>query len=92
MTYKITLEILKEKWEETGDTIEETLSKFPISWEQIKGKGVLTVSKGTKTHEHLMKMFLLRKIFSNKIMKVKWASNLEFLLKEDVKSNAIKAV
>ena len=83
--YKVVIEILDEKWQQTGKTIEEALSNFPFTWEQIKGKGTLTVTQGTKKHEHLMTMRLLRRIFVNKVTRAVWARNLERLLESDVK-------
>ncbi len=55
-----------------------------LSWEQIKGKGILKIYKGNKTHEHLMPLFRLRRIFANKIVMLHWAKNLEQLLDWDI--------
>lgn len=82
---KISIKILGEEWEQEGKTIEEALSKFPLSWDNIKGKGVLTVTQGKKSHEHMFNMKVLRRIFSNKLIMAHWAKNLEMLL--DVKTN-----
>ena len=78
--YKIVVEVLGKQWKQDGKTIEEALSNFDLSWEHIKGKGVIIVSKGGLTHEHLMAAKLLRRIFSNKITRILWAKNLQLLL------------
>src|SRR3990167_4635746 len=90
MKYKIILEILGEKREASGGTIDEALASFGLEWNQIKGKGTLTVFSGSQKHEHLMSMRILRRVFSNKIMRMHWAKNLEYLLKADVTTNIPK--
>ncbi|MCH8329011.1 MAG: hypothetical protein IIB81_01310 [Nanoarchaeota archaeon] len=70
-----------KSWSQEGKTVKLALDKFDLTWEQIKGKGTLTVSKDKKEHEHLMTAVLLRRIFSNKVMKDIWSRNLTYLLK-----------
>lgn len=84
--YKIKLVILGKEWTSTGETIDFALAKMGLDWPQIKGKGVVYVSCGDLKHEHLMNMVLLRRIFSNKIVREHWAKNLEMLLKADAKT------
>jgi hypothetical protein len=79
-----------KEYNQTGNNIEEALIKMNLGWEQVKGKGTITVSLGEQTHEHLFQMKILRRIFANKIMMTHWAKNLEFLLKSDVKTNLPK--
>lgn len=79
--YKIKIEVLGKEWKQEGSTVESTLKKFDLGWQEIKGKGVLTISKGSKKHEHLMSAILLRRIFFNKIIRATWAKNLDNLLK-----------
>ena len=88
--YKVTVDILGKKVKTEGETIEDCLSKFDLGWENIKNKGVVTVSKGNQSHEHLFNIKVLRRIFSNKIVRAHWAKNLELLLKENVKTNIPK--
>jgi len=85
--YKIVVEVLGRKWKQEGKTVEETLAKFTLGWEQIKGKGILTISRGSKKHTHLMPAHLLRRIFNNKITRGIWAKNLTLLVKSDNKTN-----
>ena len=85
--YKVVLEVLTQKWESQGQTLLKALEGLKLTWDQIKGKGILTVYKGSKKHEHLMTMPLIRKILANKIVKAYWAKNLEYLLDGDNKTN-----
>jgi hypothetical protein len=85
--YTVTLEILGKKYESKGETVLEALENLNLSWEQIKGKGVLTVSRGRDKHEHLFNMFRIRKIVANRIIRQHWAKTLEYFLENKIKSN-----
>ena len=87
MKYKVKLVILGAEWESSGATLDEALAGFKLDWSHIKGKGVLTVFYGDQSHEHLFNMARLRRIFSNKIIRMHWAKSLEYLLKADYKTN-----
>ena len=87
LKYKVVLKVLSQRWERQGETILKALQNLNLSWEQIKGKGTLTIYKGTKKHEHLMPMFRIRRMLSNKIVMIHWAKNLDKLLDWDNKSN-----
>ena len=76
----ITLEILGQKWTQTGKDIADALSKFDISWEQIKGKGELQVTLGKKNYTKLFNMVQLRRIFVNKIARMLWAKRLNLII------------
>jgi hypothetical protein len=77
---KITLAILGQEWTQEGRGIEGALSKFDLSWEQIKGKGEMRIELLGKKHTHLFSMVKLRRIFSNKIVKSFWAKNLNLII------------
>lgn len=81
MKYKISIEILKEVWVREGETIQEALSQFPLTWQNIKAKAIMNITCGNQKHEHLFNMKVLRRIFSNKIVMAHWAKNLDLLLK-----------
>lgn len=78
--YKIVLEILGVQYKSEGATVEEALLNLPLTWEEIKGKGTLTLSFGKLKHEHLFNLRQLKRIFVNKIFRAWWAKNLEYLL------------
>lgn len=85
--YKLKLVVLTKVWESEGRTFEEAVENLGISWEQIKGKGILTIKKGNKRHEHLMTMPLLRRMFNNKVARAIWARRFDYLLQVDSKTN-----
>jgi hypothetical protein len=87
MKYKAVLKSLGSEWTATGKTIEEALANLDLSWEQIKGKGTLTVSWGKDSHEHLFNVFVLRRIVSNDIIRAHWAKYLGIYLKGGKTSN-----
>jgi len=81
--YQIVLQTSGEKYEGQGETINEALASLGLSWEQITAKGVVKVSKGKHTLEHLFYPKQLRRIFANKITRLMWGKRLELLFKEN---------
>jgi hypothetical protein len=79
-TYKAVLKVLGKEWTHEGATLDEALD-FGLSWEEIKGKGVITVSNGNSSHEHLFNAVKIRRILSNKTVRAQWAKMLELYLK-----------
>ncbi len=65
----------------------ECLQALDLSWNQIKNKGILTVYRGKKKHEHFVPMLLMRRVFANKITMLHFIKNIEYLLDSDKKSN-----
>ena len=65
-----------------GDTLDSALENLGLSWEQIKGKGVITVIKDGKTMEHLYYVKQLKRMFANKLARFTIAKRLELLFKE----------
>lgn len=80
MIYKTTLEMGGKSYNGKGETIYDALSDIPLSWEQIKGKGVIKVSQGKQEAEKLFYLKPLKRIFANKIFRQIWAKNLQVLL------------
>ena len=78
--YKAILKVLSNEWQHEGETLNEALD-FGLGWEQIKGKGTITISFGDKSHEHLFNMVKIRRIVSNKIARHIWANQLGVYLK-----------
>ena len=90
--YKVVIKILGERWAREGSSIESALNKFDLDWQNIKGKGTLTVYKEKSKHVHLYNAIKLRRIFSNKIIRAHEAKNLEYLIKEGVETNIPKNI
>lgn len=67
-----------------GKTVEEALDNLNLSWEQIKAKGVVTVSEDGKSYEHLFMMKPLKRIFANKLTRTLWAKRLTLLLSQSI--------
>lgn len=80
--FKLKLTILQKHWIAEGDTIQEALENFKLSWKQIKGKGALYITDGTNEYIKLLSMGVLRRIFVNKIARAYWIKNLELLVEE----------
>jgi hypothetical protein len=77
--FNIKITLLGQVYEAEGESVEEALKKIDLSWDKIKGKGVVVVSKGDKTFEKAFNHVQLRRLFS-KVTRAHWAKNLEFLL------------
>lgn len=76
--YKLTLEMLGQKYNSAGATIEDAFSAIPLEWEKVKGRSVVTITKGEKSHEQAFNIVQLRRIMNNKIVRGMWAKR--FLL------------
>ncbi len=87
---KLTLETSDLKYETEAETIDATLAKLNLSWEQIKAKGVVTVSNGEKSYSHIFYLKQLKRIFANKTTRLLWAKRLDLLLKAGKRDNFIK--
>jgi hypothetical protein len=74
------LKVLGQEWKTQGNSILEALQAFNLDWVDIKGKGTLMVSYGSESHEHLMSMLKIRRMFANKIVMIHQAKSLELLL------------
>jgi hypothetical protein len=65
----------------TGETIDNALENLGLKWNNIKAKGVLTITKGKLKVEKLYVIVQLRRIFANKISRATEAKRLMTLLK-----------
>lgn len=83
--YKLILEMAGKKYQGEGETIEEAFNSLGLSWEQIKAKGVVKITKGKDTYEHLFNLRQLRRIFANKLTRLLWAKRLKLLLNDSNK-------
>ena len=78
--YKITVEVLGVKTTKTGKTPLSALKKFKMTWEQLKGSGILFAEYDGKKWEKNMNAPTLRRIFTNDIAKQIWANNITLIL------------
>jgi len=77
---KITLRVLGKEWTQQGKTVADALSKFDLEWQEIKGRGVMFLTKGDKTIEKMFNAPQIRRMFNNKTACSFQAKNLELLL------------
>lgn len=87
MTYKVVLKTVGKTYSKEGSSIESAVANMGLKWNDIKNKGVLTVSQGRFTHEHLFNKGQLQLLFANKTRRLMWSSRLEFLMKEGPDTN-----
>jgi hypothetical protein len=78
--YSVSLKIAGKEYKAKGESVSEALGSMGLSWDQIKSKGVMTVKKGFKSHEHLFFIKQLKRIFANKITRSTWGKRLELFL------------
>ena len=88
--YKLDLQTGGKTYTSQGKTVERAFQKMNLRWPDIKIKGILNVSKNKHNIEHLFNVPQLRKIFGNKLIRSRWASNLEFLFKASEKTQPKK--
>ena len=82
--YKIVLEMAGKEYPTKGDTLLEAFNKLPLTWNEIKAKGIITVSKDKVSYEHFFSLMRLRKIMGNKLTRRLWAKRLGVLLEGTV--------
>lgn len=75
------INIAGKKYRTEAETIEDALAKFNLGWWQVKNKCIVKVSKGKKSHEHIFTARVLRRVFSNKTLRMIWGQRLTLLLK-----------
>lgn len=78
---KILLQTVGKEYSATAPSVEEGLIKLGLSWDQIKGKGTILITKRKLSHEHLFNTLQLKRLFGNKLTMRLWAGRLESLLK-----------
>lgn len=70
-----------------AETIYDALSAMDLTWNQIKGKGVIKVfTDDGRSREKVFNAVLLRRIFGSKDARRLWAGNLKFLLGDEIKT------
>ena len=80
-----------KRWESRGETLLEALQNFTPTYDQVKGKSILTIYiGGKKKHEHLYPIIAMRRILSNKIIRMQQAKRLELLISEGCLTNIPK--
>ena len=78
--YKVVLTMAGIEYKAESMTIDGALEALGLSWEQIKAKGVITVSKGSSSYEMLFYPKQLKRIFANKLTRMMWGKRLQMLL------------
>ena len=85
--FKVTLQTSGEKHTKTAKSVNEALVKMNLTWNMIKAKGVITVSKGKKSYDHVFSAIKLRRIFGNKLTRALWSKRLEFFTDSEKETN-----
>lgn len=80
--YKVVLEMAGIKHIKEAKTIDLALEALGLKWNNIKAKGIITVSRNKHSYEHLFYVPVLKRIFANKLTRALWAKRLGYLLKE----------
>ncbi len=87
--YKATLESTGQVWEGEGDTAFDAFKAIPVTYLNIKNKGLLKLQYKGREAERFMFMRPLRRVFVNKLAMAFVANTLEKYLKgEEVQTVA----
>ena len=89
--YKIVLDTTGLKYESEGNTASEALDNLNLEWNQLKGKGVITISKGKSSYSHLFYLKQLKRIAANKLTRLLWGKRLALLLREQKETATMKS-
>lgn len=77
---KLKLEMSGLEYKTTGETILEALLALPLTWNEVKAKGLITVKDGKRSCQRLFVIKQLKKMFANKLTMSLWAKRLELFL------------
>lgn len=77
----VTLDTAGLKYTGKGETIHDALKNLPLTYLDVKAKGVITVVSGDKRCERLFYLQPLKALIANKLRKIGYAKQLEALLK-----------
>jgi hypothetical protein len=83
--YNIKLDTVGVKYKGKGESVEEALAMIDLTWNQIKGKGLVTVNVGKNSLEHLFTTIQLRRMFGNKFNRILWGKRLQMLFDDKYK-------
>jgi len=75
----VKLDTCKLEYKAKGETVLEALNNLGLDWQKVKAKGVITVTKGKNSLEHLFVLRQMKRIFANKYYRQLWAKRLELL-------------
>ena len=81
MAYKAELEMAGQIHKGEGETFVEALNSIPLTYLDIKYKGVLKVSNGGRSFEKFFFLKPLRRFFANKMVRLQCANQFERLMK-----------
>jgi len=85
--YKVVLDHSGEEYKATGKTVDEALVKMGLTWDRIKAKGVIKISKGKQSYEHVFTAIKLRRLFGNKLTRALWGKRLQFFVDSEKETN-----
>ena len=80
IVYKAKLVTAGKTFESKGVDVLEALKNLPVGWENIKYKGVVTITRGKHKAEKLMYLKPLRAMIASELRKVGVAKQLKTLL------------
>lgn len=89
LKYKLELDTAGKTYKTEGRTMLEALELIPLTWDRIKLKGVISVSKGKKKYQKLFPKSELSRLVSHKQAKVMYAKRLEYLLESEKEKDYI---
>jgi hypothetical protein len=81
LKYHVKLDMGGKVYESTGDTAHEAISSLPLTFMEVKAKGVFTLTHDGKTSSKFFYLTQMRRIIANKMVKIGIAKQLESLLK-----------
>lgn len=80
---QVKLDILGRIYEGESRTIKGAIAKLPLTWQTVKGKGVITVTKEGHVYERNMRADEIRRMVANDLSRRLWADRFDFLTKTD---------
>ena len=78
---EVEVEMASGSFKGEGGTVEEAFMNVPLTFMQVKYKGVVSVKKDDKKDEILFMMPQLRRMFATKTARIHWAHQIEKFVK-----------
>ena len=79
--YHVHLDMSGNVYDATGDTAQEAFTNLPVTFMEVKTKGVITLIYGEKSAERLFYLRPLKALIAGKVRKIGIAKQMESMLK-----------
>lgn len=81
LKYTVSILMNNDRYDSSGDTLEEAFGGFKLDYRDVKTKGEITVKYGEKVAQRLIQLPRLRRYFASKLFMTALIGNFYTLLR-----------